>query len=104
MPFTMQAHTKMQEDDMSRARQLGVSDAALSASRRIMVEPRDILAMGDSTLRVLQWNVLADGLSGDGFLVQDVLDLNTAPHHHPDQSRKIWISQPISPRHHDLRD
>ena len=74
MPFTMQAHTKMQEDDMSRARQLGVSDAALSASRRIMVEPRDILAMGDSTLRVLQWNVLADGLSGDGFLVQDVLE------------------------------
>ena len=39
-----------------------------------MVEPRDILAMGDSTLRVLQWNVLADGLSGDGFLVQDVLE------------------------------
>jgi len=53
----------------ARARELGVSEEAL----RSIGAPR-VRAREGAALRVLQWNVLADGLSDDGFLVRDVLD------------------------------
>ncbi|KAL1503550.1 hypothetical protein AB1Y20_012029 [Prymnesium parvum] len=53
----------------ARARELGVSEEAL----RCIGAPR-VRAREGAALRVLQWNVLAEGLSDDGFLVRDVLD------------------------------
>ncbi|KAL1530872.1 hypothetical protein AB1Y20_001766 [Prymnesium parvum] len=53
----------------ARARELGVSEDAL----RSIGAPR-VRAREGAALRVLQWNVLAEGLSDDGFLVRDVLD------------------------------
>jgi len=52
----------------TRLRSLGVSDAALKESELHPLEARP----GDC-IRVLQWNLLADGMSDDGFLVNDVL-------------------------------
>jgi len=51
-----------------RLRSLGVSNAALKAS-----ELKPIEARKGNCVRVMQWNLLADGMSDDGFLVNDVL-------------------------------
>ena len=56
----------------ARARELGVSNEALAAAEAIELEPRNGAA--SDALRVMQWNILADGLANDGFLVRDVLD------------------------------
>lgn len=64
----------MEAPSRARARQLGVSDAALTAAAcALEVQPRNDAPAAGTTVRVLQWNVLAEGLSNDGFLVQDVL-------------------------------
>lgn len=51
-----------------RLRSLGVSEAALKAS---VLKP--LGSQPDDCIRVMQWNLLADGMSDDGFLVRDVL-------------------------------
>ena len=56
-----------------RAKELGINASAVSAaSGALAVAARSDLAA--SSVRIFQFNVLADGLSGDGFLVRDVLD------------------------------
>ena len=57
-----------------RLQQAGVSDDAISRAEQggtsfHQLEPLPL----SSGLRVLQWNLLADGMSNDGFLVEDVL-------------------------------
>lgn len=52
----------------ARLRSLGVSQAALKASELTPAEARK-----NDCIRVMQWNLLADGMSDDGFLVSDVL-------------------------------
>lgn len=51
-----------------RMRALGVREEELAG----LILP-DLPPPADDCIRVLQWNVLADGLSDDGFLVKDVL-------------------------------
>lgn len=54
------------------ARALGVREAALAQCAALLPSPE--AAPPGSRVRVLQWNILADGLSDDGFLLPDVLD------------------------------
>ena len=80
LPLSLRTLFGMAADHAGLAQQLGVSDAALAAAARALeAEPRDAASATSSTVRMLQWNVLAEGLSNDGFLVQDVL-------HPPDEA------------------
>merc|ERR1719162_2267840 len=59
----------LEQGRRARLRSLGVSEAALKASElKPSAEERP-----EDCIRVLQWNMLADGMSDDGFLVNDVL-------------------------------
>lgn len=51
-----------------RLRSLGVSDVAMDKS-----ELKRCREMGPNCIRVMQWNLLADGMSDDGFLVSDIM-------------------------------
>mmetsp|Transcript_92329 Transcript_92329/g.275435 ORF Transcript_92329/g.275435 Transcript_92329/m.275435 type:complete len:479 (+) Transcript_92329:2-1438(+) len=53
-----------------RARSLGISESALADAPTPTVAPR---REPGTCVRVLQWNVLADGMGDDGFLLADVL-------------------------------
>mmetsp|Transcript_140446 Transcript_140446/g.436697 ORF Transcript_140446/g.436697 Transcript_140446/m.436697 type:complete len:496 (-) Transcript_140446:168-1655(-) len=53
-----------------RLRALGVRESAIEASAATSPLAKK---RSDSQIRVFQWNVLADGLADDGFLVADVL-------------------------------
>ena len=61
-------------EHVRRLQQAGVSDDAIIRAEQggasfHQLEPLPL----SSGLRVLQWNILADGMSNDGFLVEDVL-------------------------------
>jgi hypothetical protein len=58
----------LERDRQSRLRHLGVSEQALDVS---VLQP--IADRSEDSIRLLTWNLLADGMSDDGFLVNDVL-------------------------------
>lgn len=60
---------KLERDRQTRLRSIGVSDGAVRVSELAAIDAR----REEDCIRVMQWNLLADGLSGDGFLVRDVL-------------------------------
>lgn len=64
-----EARSALEKDRRTRLRALGVSQSALKASELKPVPQ----AKQDNNVRVMQWNLLADGMSDDGFLVNDVL-------------------------------
>lgn len=56
----------LREQHTARLRELGVADPHVGLTDGGAARPPEVI-------RVMQWNVLADGLSDDGFLVNDVL-------------------------------
>ena len=74
MTSTKRAAKDHNAEHARRLQQAGVSDDAISRAEQggtsfHQLEPLPL----SSGLRVLQWNLLADGMSNDGFLVEDVL-------------------------------
>ena len=74
MTSTKRAAKDHNAEHARRLQQAGVSDDAISRAEQggtsfHQLEPLPL----SSGLRVLQWNILADGMSNDGFLVEDVL-------------------------------
>jgi hypothetical protein len=70
---TIEAPTllELSAEHIAHAKRLGVSDVEI---HKLEQHPPEACPSGkSSTVRVMTWNVLADGLSDDGFLVRDVL-------------------------------
>jgi hypothetical protein len=57
----------------ARAKELGISASALQQSSALPFVKARCSVGTEIVVRVLQWNLLAEGLSNDGFLVRNVL-------------------------------
>ena len=67
-----QLQLELREAFVTRARELGISEAAMEDA--LSHDPGIASRSGAAgEIRVLQWNILADGLARDGFIVRDVL-------------------------------
>ena len=67
-----QLQLELREAFIARARELGISEAAMEDA--LSHDPGIASRSGAAgEIRVMQWNILADGLARDGFIVRDVL-------------------------------
>ena len=76
------------EHDKYLKEEFGVVVEAIDASCRGTLEKPSTARREADDIRIMQWNILADGLSDDGFLVRDVLHATTSPNDGATASRE----------------
>jgi len=76
----------------ARAKELGISASALQQSSALPFVKARCSVGTEIVVRVLQWNLLAEGLSNDGFLVRNVLSEES------DEAFKSVVKQVVEAR------